>query len=78
MLPRDVNINKAIAARKDLCRSHRGMLAAGAFEDLLVVGPETDDMLLGRQAFLHRRVDVIALSGALAPVERRQHSRRGE
>src|SRR5690242_15543644 len=54
------------------------MLAAGALRDLLLVGPQTNDMLLRCQSFLHRRIDMIALPRALAPVERGEQSRCGE
>jgi hypothetical protein len=47
------------------------MLAAGTLKNLLFVGPETDDMLLGGEALLHRDIDMIAFSGPLTTVERR-------
>src|SRR4051794_3734902 len=78
MLARNIKINETIAARKNLCRRHRAMLAAGAFEDLLVVGPEANDMLLSRQRLLHRAIDMIAFSGALAAIKGRQNAYRGK
>jgi hypothetical protein len=54
------------------------MLAAGALKDLLLVGIETYDVLMSRQRLLHRSVHVIALAGALAPVEGRQYTCGGK
>src|SRR5262245_16860524 len=69
VLARYIKINVAVLARKDSCRRHRAMLAAGSLENLLLVGPQPHDMLMGTQGLLHRRIDVIALSRALAPIE---------
>ena len=78
MLPRDVEINESIATWKNLRRRHGTMLAPGAPENLILVRPQSNDMLVRRQRLLHRRVHVIALTGALASVERRQHARYGK
>src|ERR1700730_18403573 len=78
MLARDVEINKSIATGKNLRGRHGPVLAAGAFENRVLVCPEPDDMLVSSQRFLHRRVHMIALPCALTPIESRQHARRGE
>ena len=48
MLPRHVKINEAVAALENFRRRHRAMLAAGALENLFFIGPQSNDMLLGR------------------------------
>src|SRR5215470_1218405 len=78
MLPRDVEIDKSIATGENLRRRHGPVLAASAFESLFLVHPKPNDMLVGRQRFLHRRVHMIALPCALPPVESGQHARGGE
>ena len=78
VLPRNVEIDVAVAAGKNSCRRHGSMLAPLAHENLPLVGEQPNDMLVGGQPFLHRHVDVIAAAGALAPIKRRQHTRRRE
>ena len=73
-----VKIHVAVAAGKNSRRRDRTVLAAGALRYLLLVGPKTNDMLLGRQGLLHRCINVIAFSRALAPVKGCEHARRRE
>ena len=78
MLPGYVEINEAVTTWKNSRRSHLSMLAACALHNLLVVGVEANDVLVGRQGFLHRCVNMIALPRALSLVKRREHARGGK
>ena len=77
VLPADVDVDVAVAARENPGGRHVLVLAAGAVVDLSLVGVEPDHVLLGGQGLLHGYVDPVAGAGAFAAVEGRHDAQRG-
>ena len=66
MLTGDIKIYVAITTTKNLAGATDACWLPARLRISSFVRPETDDMFLGREGFLHGHVDVIAFAGPLA------------